>query len=144
IMKLKELDIKNIYKKGLIYTSIILLISGITNFYTWSQGPVENIKILYIFCWLALYIPFFIYHKYDGWKIKEFDFVFNYKILLTLLVAVVIFYNYEIPFTINWKSSFIEMFARTGEELFFRGFLYTLFLKIFKNQNRPWIWAVIL
>ncbi|UNC93883.1 CPBP family intramembrane glutamic endopeptidase [Candidatus Contubernalis alkalaceticus] len=38
----------------------------------------------------------------------------------------------------------IQVFARTGEELFFRGFLYTLIIKIFKHENKPWLWAIFL
>lgn len=143
-MKFKKINITKFYRLGLIYTFTLLLIVGIGNYYTWKSGTLENINLLFLLGWVALYVPLFIFHKYDHWEIKEFGFIINYKILLFLVVfLIILFSNKGIPLIRNWKSVFFETFARTGEELFFRGFLYALFFKIFNNQNRPWIWAVI-
>src|SRR5574340_565579 len=46
-------------------------------------------------------------------------------------------------FQITWQSAAIEAFARTGEELFFRGFLYALLLKLFHTRKWPWLWAAV-
>ncbi|KAB3529587.1 hypothetical protein [Alkaliphilus serpentinus] len=60
----------------------------------------------------------------------------NYKTLLFLtLFLIILFSNKGMPLVRNSKSIFLEIFARTGEELIFRGFLYTLLLKIFNNQK---------
>ncbi len=144
-MKLKRLNITRFYRLSLIYTFTLLLIVGIGNYYTWIDGIVTSINLLFVLGWLALYFPLFISYKYDHWEIKEFGFIVNYKTVLFLIVfLILLFSNNGIPLTINWKSLFLETFSRTGEELFFRGFLYVLFLKIFNNQNKPWIWAVVL
>ena len=45
--------------------------------------------------------------------------------------------------TETWEYSLIEAFARTGEELYFRGFTYLLVLRMFKHKKN-WLWAVIL
>jgi membrane protease YdiL (CAAX protease family) len=49
-------------------------------------------------------------------------------------------WNIRIP----WQAALIEAFARTGEEIFFRGFLYALLLKIFNTEMKPWRWAVLI
>lgn len=144
-MKFKELNITRFYRLSLIYTFTLLLIVGIGNYYTWSDGAVESINLLFLLGWIALYVPCFISHKYDHWEIKEFGFIVNYKTLLFLTIfLIILFSNKGMPLVRNSKSVFLEIFSRAGEELFFRGFLYALFLKIFKNQKKPWIWAVIL
>lgn len=142
---LKKINITRSYKFGVFYTLSFLLIAGIGNYYTWSKGPVESLNLLFILGWVFLYIPFFTYHKFDNWKIKEFGFIVNYKVLgCIVLFLAILFLNNEIPIASNWKSTIMEVVARTGEELFFRGFLYVLFLKIFNKQKRSWIWAIIL
>lgn len=144
-MKSERLNIIKSYKYSLIYISVFLLISGVANYYTWSKEGIERVNLLFVLVWIALYAPLFIYHKYSDWQICEFGFTFNYKSLIFLIVVLVIsFLNKSVAFVNDWNKTFIEVFARTGEELFFRGFLYALFLKMFKNQKSPWIWAVIL
>lgn len=144
-MKFKELNITRFYRLSLIYTFLLLLVVGIGNYHTWSGGVVTNINLIFVLGWLALYFPLFISYKYDHWEIKEFGFIINYKIILFLVgFLILLFSNNGIPLMINWKSLFLETFSRAGEELFFRGFLYALFLKIFNNQKKPWIWAVFL
>lgn len=92
-----------------------------------------------------MYVPFFYYLFCDNWKIKDFGFVLNYQVA-TILVVIIVFIMFRVEHIslINWQSSMIETFARTGEELFFRGFLYTLLLKIFRSKKKPWLWAVII
>lgn len=144
-MRFKEINITKFYSLSLIYTAILLSIVGFGNYYTWTHGVVQNISLIFVLVWMALYVPLLVSHKYDNWKIKEFGFIVNYKVLLFLIFfLIILFSNKDIPLVIKWKSLFVEVFARTGEEIFFRGFLYTLFLKMFNSQKRPWIWAVVL
>lgn len=144
-MKLLELNITRSYKLGLLYTFVFLLLASIGNYYTWSSGPVEEVNLIFLFGWLFLYTPFFIYSIWGKWEINEFGFIVNYKTIIFIIVLLVILsQNNDIPPINNWNSTFIEIFARMGEELFFRGFLYVLFLKIFNKKKKPWIGAVII
>lgn len=46
----------------------------------------------------------------------------------------------------DFLTSLTEAIARTGEELFFRGFVYALVIRIFANQKKIYthLWAIML
>jgi len=49
-----------------------------------------------------------------------------------------------VSITITWTNAILEAFARTGEEVFFRGFLLALFTQLFAQRRHPRRWAVLL
>lgn len=124
---------------------IFLLMAGIVNYLTWTPGTVDRIHWFQLSLWILLYVPLIVFTKKYGWQINEFGFSFNYKVIILIVSVLILIFVNNYSFTLaGWKYAAIEMFARTGEELFFRGFLFTLFLKIFKDKNKPWIYAVFL
>ena len=138
-------DIKNpkLYTFGIVFILCFLIFAAIINYFTWSKGV--NLNIIYFVIWTLLYLPIFIFHKYSNWSIKDFGFDLNYKIItLTLLAFLLVIFNVSNLSIYNWKDSLIEMYARTGEELFFRGFIFMFVLKLFKNKKFPWIWAILI
>ncbi|WP_192929743.1 hypothetical protein [Alkaliphilus serpentinus] len=64
-MKFKELNITRFHWLSLIYIFTLVLIAGTSNYYTWSPGTVENINLLVLLGWIALYVPLLVSHKYD-------------------------------------------------------------------------------
>ncbi len=92
-------------------------------------------------------MPFFIFVIAADWRIKEVGITLNKKVFLIVLFSLVVgSYLYirgvDIQ-TEKWQYSLIEAFGRTGEELFFRGFVYTLVLKLYQDKKNPWKWAVL-
>ena len=140
----KNIAHRNTYIFGVVFTFCFLISAAIINYFTWSPGPTEPGFGAFIL-WTFLYLPIFIFCKYADWKIKDFGYVLNYGVFaLTALVVVIIMFNIHNFHINNLRNALVETYARTGEEVFFRGFLYELILRLFKNKKRPWIWAVLI
>ena len=144
-MFLNNVEYKKTYSFGIIYTISFLIFGAILNYHTWSSEPMKVFNIIDIGFWALLYLPMFIFSRYADWEINDFGFDLNYKVVVitVLLIIVFIINGAYITFN-NWKISLIQMYARTGEELFFRGFIYMLGIKLFNNKKRPWLWAVMI
>jgi membrane protease YdiL (CAAX protease family) len=96
-----------------------------------------------IFLWTMLYIPLLVLPVLAKWEIKELGFTITpFGIGLALFFAVLCggLYSQKTDFGFG---PIAEAIARTGEELFFRGFLFMLLLKLFDKKRRPWLWAAI-
>lgn len=133
------------YAFGVIYVTVSIVVIAVINYYTWRKDPADYTVFTYLF-WGSLYVPLFIFYKAADWKISEFGFVVNKKVgLIVLLSAVLLGYSFiKGSMTGGWHSSLTEAFARTGEEVYFRGFVYVLVLKVFQHKKNPWRWAVLL
>ncbi|MEF3244727.1 MAG: CPBP family intramembrane metalloprotease [Caldisericaceae bacterium] len=153
----KEMSYRNTYIFGVVYALCFLISAAVINYFTWSPGPTEANSKLFIFAiifWTLQYLPIFIFTKYADWKIKDFGYVLNYKVLaftafvvvISMLTAIFNMHNLYVNY-INVKSFInvlVETYARTGEEVFTRGFLYELIFRLFKNKKRPWLWAILI
>jgi hypothetical protein len=110
--------------------SWVLVVSAVINFIAWKEDPADYTVLTYMF-WGSLYAPLFIFYRAAGWK-NEAGFVVNRKIRLFVLLSAVLLGYFIITgnATTGWHSALTEAFARTGEEVSFRGFVYTLVLKL--------------
>ncbi|EQB86206.1 membrane protease YdiL (CAAX protease family) [Clostridium punense] len=108
----------------------------------------SNYKLLLIaiILWLLLYIPIPISVMKAKYEISDFGFKITKALLILLPIFLIVILgntSYDISAsTFYWAILF--SFARVGEEVFYRGFVYTLCLKLFQNRERPWIWAIVL
>ncbi len=151
VMKWAPLRIgeNKMYTFGVIYVMASVIMFGVINYVTWLEGPVTELTSFLFIMWGSLYAPFFIFYKVAGWNVQEFGLVLNRKVLLVIALSFVMgSYLYikgtDITIVDKRQYSLIEAFARTGEELYARGFIYTLLLKLYADKKDPWKWAVIL
>jgi membrane protease YdiL (CAAX protease family) len=110
----------------------------------YDPNPVNSPSTIQLILWFLLYVPLGLFTAITNWKIEDFGFSINYRTvfasILVLALCVPIILTFEVP----WRSALIEAFARTGEEVFFRGFLFLLLLKVFSEKARPGMWAIII
>ena len=94
--------------------------------------------------WLVFYLPLALFTVKADWNIEDFGFSINYRAnfasIIVLALVAPITMNLQVP----WRSALIEAFARTGEEVFFRGFLFLLVFRVFSEKARPGMWAVLI
>jgi membrane protease YdiL (CAAX protease family) len=138
-----------LYLFGAIYILLFILAAAIINYFTYATSIRSAATGLQFLFWSLLYLPCFIFVWFSDFSLKEFGFTLNKWIIIFVVLAVVgggWFYlqNVEIWLTTDWSNSLAEAFARTGEELFFRGFIYALVLRLFKEAKKPHLWAIIL
>jgi len=138
---------KNLHSFGIIYVLAIVIFGAITNYLTWTEDKEITLLFLLLLAIVILYLPLIVFTQYADWKINEFGFVLNgfTTLLFAILLLLCVFSSSVWPVT-DLQFSLIEAVARTGEELFFRGFLYTLVLRLLTNNNglRSHIWAILL
>jgi membrane protease YdiL (CAAX protease family) len=122
---------------------------GIINYCTYTPGVNDEYPLWSLLLWSYLYVPLFLLKIFNGWKVTDFGFVMNRRVVITvgvsgLIAGWVFFASPEYRMSARWEYSLLEAFARVGEEVFFRGFVYLYFEKLFSMKNRPHVWAIIL
>lgn len=127
-----------------LYAAVLLVLAGLLNYtQPYSPDPVALPGLWQWMLWGSLYLPVVILPVVAGWKVTDFGFTLNPFLALALLLVVMICSSVNRAAVVSWRAALIEAFARTGEEVFFRGFLLLLFSWFFRNRRRPWLWAAI-
>jgi len=130
---------------GGLYATVSLAIVCYVNYSVpYSPGPVTTPILWQLILWASLYLPVIGLPIAAHWRITDFGFSLSpylviAAIIITLFCGVI---TNGAPAT--WGSGLWEAFARTGEEVFYRGFLITFFIRLFDKKRRPWLWAVII
>jgi membrane protease YdiL (CAAX protease family) len=143
-MKFSQEDSKKDITIGVLYAVLICALGAYLNYTRpYDANPVTLPSATSLLLWVLLYVPLGLFTAIADWKIKDFGFSINRRLGLALLpvlfLCVPIAWTSQVP----WPSALIEAFARTGEEVFFRGFLFLLLLKIFSEKARPGMWAIL-
>lgn len=147
---LTDISKKGLYKFGISYIAIITIIAAVSNYFTWHSefSPLLGIMvfIIGIMLWIALYAPMYVFIKRDAWRIRDFGFVVNKRvIIISIILVLFIITKLKLGFSFVFIGYILlEAFARIGEEVFYRGFIYTFFLKLFNRKQNSWIWAVLI
>lgn len=134
---------------GVLFTLAVLMFGAIINYFTWSKDEEMTIGflLLLLFVVALLYLPFVYFSQFSDWQIREFGFVVNGLTVLIAILLIILsgFISLKGSGT-DLQVSLIEAFARTGEELFFRGFVYALVVRILSDRKNlhAQIWAIIL
>ena len=128
-----------------LYAAFVIVLAGVLNYtQPYSNEPVTSPTIWMILLWGLLYLPVIALPLLAKWKVTDFGFTLNPILALVGLLFAVFCGFMTASVRITWSSAVFEAYARTGEEVFFRGFLIFLFIRLFATQRRPWLWAAVL
>lgn len=128
---------------GIAYAVAVLILGGTLNYVLpYSSSPESAPPLVVWLAWAALYLPPALM-TVVGWKVSDFGIHVNRRTAFAGIAVLAAFGLLVQNFQITWQSAAIEAFARTGEEVFFRGFLYALLLRLFHTQKRPWLLAAV-
>jgi membrane protease YdiL (CAAX protease family) len=125
------------------YILVILIIGALGNYYGFKRLWLD-----FVF-WTALYLPALIFPRIAGWNLTQMGFALNLRLLLVsgllLMVIAIPLRDSLLNFRLEQLPAIlIQTYARTGEEFFFRGFIFLFALQIFRSQKWPALWAVAL
>ncbi len=127
-----------------LYAGLVLALAGFLNYIEpYSPDPVITPSPSNLIIWASLYLPIIVLPIVAGLKVTDFGFTLNPLLALAAVLIVMMCSFSGSTATATWRSALVEAFARTGEEIFFRGFLFVLFCELFRNKRRPWLWAAI-
>ncbi len=151
MMQIDNDKTSRLYRVSILYTLILIIIAAIANYFTWDtvyESAIVNafLLVLTIAMWIALYIPVPVLMIKADWKISDFGFVINKSTFIaSLAVGALMFIRLGWTFRFDLiQYTIIEAFARVGEELFFRGFIFTLALKLLKGKENSVLWAILI
>ncbi len=140
--KLKQVNKGNWLLWGGLYATILLALICYLNYTEpYSSGSVTTPILWQLILWGLLYLPVIILPIVAHWKVTGFGFTLSLKLGLAVILVATLCAGITNMTEITWRSSILEAFARTGEEVFFRGFLFDLFIRLFSGKRRPWLWA---
>lgn len=144
-MKFSQEDNKKDITLGALYAALIFALGAYFNYaMPYDANPLTALSITQLLLWFLLYVPLGLFTTIADWKIKDFGFSVNRRVGFALLPVLLLCAPITRTFEVPWQSALIEAFARTGEEVFFRGFLFLLLLKVFSEKARPGMWAVLI
>ena len=151
MMQIDNDKTSRLYKVSILYTLILIIIAAIANYFTWDtvyESAIVNafLLVLTIAMWIALYIPVPVLMIKADWKISDFGFVINKgTFIASFAVGALMLIRLGWTFRFDLiQYTIIEAFARVGEELFFRGFIFTLALKLLKGKENSVLWAILI
>lgn len=136
-------------KVGIVYSIFVLVLSTCVtlfmNYYGEDYQELGNV-INFIFI-LLFFIPLLIFKDNSDYMLEKLGFKVSWEsVIITfcivLLLSIATGFNSTTELTIG--SKIIEGIARTGEEFFFRGFIYLIILRLFKNEKHKNVSAMIL
>lgn len=129
---------------GIAYAIAVIIFGATLNYVLpCSSGPENSPPAVVWLAWAALYLPPALMTAVAKWKVSDFGIHVNRRTAFAGIAVLAAFGLLVQNFQISWQSAAIEAFARTGEELFFRGFLYALLLRLFQTRKRPWLLAAV-
>jgi membrane protease YdiL (CAAX protease family) len=129
---------------GILYTVVVFALSVYFNYsMPYDSNPATYPQATQFVLWALLYVPIGFMVVIARWNIIEFGFQIKSPLGLATVILILLCGAITWDVQIHWQYAFFEAFARTGEEIFFRGFLFALSLKIFSRKTKPWIWAVL-
>jgi membrane protease YdiL (CAAX protease family) len=129
---------------GIGYAILLTLVGGYLNYVVPYDGaPTVIPSYQALMLWAMLYVPVLVLVIFARREVKDFGF----SVSPTAILAAVFFAALCVPAlaarTATWVGAISEAFARTGEELFYRGFLFTLLLRVFAKKRRPSLSAAV-
>ena len=127
------------------YGAAVTIGGAVANFFApYEPGSPTGLEPSVIILWLALYLPALVLPGAFGWQVRDFGWGMGAVGLAVSVLAVGVCGGI-IRLKAGWglPEAAIEAFARTGEEVFSRGFAYFLFERAFRNWRYPWLWATI-
>jgi len=128
-----------------LYALVVILLGGYLNYVTpYSAGPTTSPGLAGWLLWGLLYLPLIALPLLAKMNISELGFTLNPVLLLVFLLIISVCFFVTQANKVNWAAAGIEAFARTGEEFFFRGFLFTFFVALFRFKRWSWLWAALL
>jgi membrane protease YdiL (CAAX protease family) len=142
--KSKQANNKNwLLWAGLYAVSVLALGSYLNYTEPYSPGPVTTPILWQLILWVSLYLPVIVLPLAAHWKVTDFGFSLNPNLAIAALLITLLCAVMTNAIAATWGSGILEAFARTGEEVFFRGFLIAFFIRLFDNKRRSWLWAAI-
>lgn len=130
---------------ALIYVGVLMVVGAVINYFTYSPNPVHTVSSGMFLLWMALYGPLFVYVLWAKWPVPDFGFTSNWRLLLVLVaMGLILLLNFDKNAIPQEHRAFVIGFARTGEELFSRGFVYALMLRLGHKWKRRELWAIVL
>lgn len=133
-----------------LYTVVVILLFAYANYsHPYSPEPATTANFWTLFFWGLLYVPVIVLpltttaNTVKPWRVTGFGFTLNVFMVVVSVVCVLLLAALKTP-SITWTSAILEAFARTGEEVFFRGFLLALFARLFEQKRHPRRWAILL
>lgn len=127
-----------------LFALAFLVLIGYLNYVSpYSAEATTSPPFWTVVTWGVLYFPVVILPLAAKRNISDFGFTLSPQLAFGVVIVFMLCSMFNSVQT-SWVGASVEAFARTGEEIFFRGFLFDIFIQLFTSKRRPWLWAAIL
>ncbi|MCD4714839.1 MAG: CPBP family intramembrane metalloprotease [Clostridiales bacterium] len=135
-----KISINKSIKLGITYSFFVLIMSTIITLFMshYGENYQEFANVLKLILVLFSFLPLLIFKDNDDYKLEELGFKFSWRsVIITFCIVLLLGLStgFQTASELTFGTKIIEGVARTGEEFFFRGFIYLIILKIFKDEK---------
>ncbi len=130
----------------LIYSVLAISAFAVVNAITpYEPGVPNEANVLLVLLLVLLCLPLVVFSRFPNWHLADFGLQLN---PLSLAIAVLI--GAVCSSAIGYKDGFqlfdgiVEAALRSGEEVFFRGFVFSLVLVFAGKRKYAWAWATFM
>ncbi len=132
------------FKISASFAVILLLLGAYFNFEFTYARDIGTMGIVGMWIlWSLMFLPAIVLPLRAGWSSNQIGFGLGWAAVITSAGFVALLFLVPDWRHLSWPLAAREAFARTGEEAFFRGFLFTLFWRSAREKPRPWVRAIV-
>ncbi|MBN2392530.1 MAG: CPBP family intramembrane metalloprotease [Anaerolineae bacterium] len=138
-----ETDKPKLFRIAVVYAIVVWMVISYLNYVLpYDPDTPTKFDLEHLLFWSLLYLPVIVLPAFANWKLRDFGLGINGATILAALLVVGMCGSMVLSVERNLAHAATEAFARSGEEIFFRGFVYLLLEKVFSNRKHPWLWAL--
>lgn len=134
-----------LYTAAVLYAAIVTVVVAIAN----ASGPYDpdtptKLDPALFLLWTLLYLPTLVLPGVGGWRLRDLGWGLGaIGLVFCVLIVGLCGGVARINATLDWRDAAVEAFARTGEEVFVRGFIFRLIERAFRGRRYGMAWAVV-
>lgn len=123
-------------------TAVFATINALTPY---EPGIPNELNVILVVLLVLLYSPLFYLPRFQHWHLRDFGLKLN-----PLSLALVVLFGALCSSSLGYKDGFVlvdgfvEAVLRSGEEILYRGFVYSVVLGLSARRKHAWVWATVL
>ena len=136
-------------KKPIIYSILVLAFFTCSSLFLYYFNIEDKLllNVVRLITIVLLFLPLVLFKNINEMSLSNLGLKFNWRSVIATIIIVItlsLLTGLKSNSEIGFITKIIEGIARTGEELFFRGFVYLIILVIFKNDKNKNLIAILL
>lgn len=126
---------KRVYAIAVLFAVVVTIAGAVANANApYDPGTATQLRPAVLTLWAMLYVPTLVLPAFGGWRLRDLGWSLGAIGLASCVLIVGLCGAVRVNAAFNWGDAAVEAVARTGEEVFTRGFIYGLIERAFRRR----------